>query len=126
MAMTTARTDCCMSRSEVQACSHRERASVVDDVQDLTREAAAGDVLSIVEVQRLEKHVEVLVDVVAGGEVHRLRRLEESWLRARGRVVLGLTEEQELLGLPVEAHPGLESMGLVEADDVHRVPDAGQ
>src|SRR5690348_14337791 len=123
--MTSALTGCMMP-SEVQACSHCECAPVIDDVQDLLGETPPRNVLSVVEVQRLEEHIDVLVDVVAGGEVYRLGRLEERRLRARGRVVLRLPEEQELLRLPVEAHPRLESMRLVEADDVHRVAYAGQ
>src|SRR6185312_16850633 len=85
--MTTART-ACMTGSEMQAGPHGKGASVVDDIQNLILEPSSGDVLSIVEVQRLEEHVDVPVDIVAGGEVHRLRCLEERRLGSRGRVVL--------------------------------------
>src|SRR5215469_11556073 len=83
-------------RLQLRAQLQRIRPSITGHVQQLIAEAPGGVVLGVGEVQCLEEHTEVAVDVVARAEVDFGRRLEEGRLRAELRAVLLLTEGQEL------------------------------
>src|SRR6185312_2668761 len=102
----------------LRANSQRERGSVLDDVQLLVVEASMGSIDGIVEVQALEEHADVTVDVVAGAEVHFGRRVHERRLRAESTASVGLPELLQLIAAPVDRYARLESIALVEPDEV--------
>src|SRR5579864_9402016 len=122
--MTTALTGCVTLK--LAAYSDRERPSIVDHVQQLVVESTVRMIFGVVQVERLEEYAHVRIDVVARAEVHLRRGCQEGRLRAELRLVLLLTELQELLALPLHREARLEPMVLVEADEVRRIADTGQ
>src|SRR6185312_11821454 len=95
-----------------------ERGSVLDHVQLLVVEASMGSIDGVVEVKSLEEHADVTVDVVAGAEVHFGRRIHERRLRAESAARVGLPELLQLIAAPVDRYARLESIALVEPDEV--------
>src|SRR5690348_10995569 len=116
--MTTALTGCVT----LEFCTHsyRERAAIVHHVQGLVREPSTGVIDVVVEVERLEEHVEVVVDVVLAAEVHFSVGCEVGRLVGERTAVLLLTDLQQLLTLPLHRQTSLEPVVLIEGDEVCR------
>src|SRR5689334_10349002 len=89
------------TRLEPDSGSQRVTASVVVGVEQLVVETTMRAQRLVREVQRLEVRVDVLRDLIARGEVNLQARVHERGLGTERRVVLVLTELQQVLVTPV-------------------------
>src|SRR5581483_2303887 len=122
--MTTALTACTIL--ELGAYPQRVGAPEVHQVQCLVLEAPVSVVNAIREIQRLEIGAQVAADVVGGAEVQIGRGREIHRLVAECATALLLAQREQLAALPLQREPGLQSVRLVEGDEVRRVADTRQ
>src|SRR5205809_203451 len=99
---------------EADAASQRVASAIRVGIEQLVVEATVRALRLVRDVQRLEVHVDLLGDLIARGEVDLQARINERGLGAKRRVVLTLTELQQVLVTPVPRDARLEAVLVVE------------
>src|SRR6185312_3075663 len=110
-----------LASSELVACAHRQARPGVNGIEQLRFVASVRAVSLVREVQTLEKHAQVVVDVIAGAEVHERGGVHERRLRAEVPGVLLLAETRQIRVLPVDGDSGVEAPLLEERHEVSRI-----
>src|SRR6185437_5760248 len=111
---------------ELRPYSHRERPSVIHEIQRLVTKASVCVVHGIGQVECFEERTQMTGDVVLSAEVQFGRAREIHRLRREIPSVLLLAKNQELGSLPLDGEPRLQLVPLVEADQIRRVAEAGK
>src|SRR5580658_1989680 len=102
-----------------------EQASRINHIQDLLREAAMRGIDLIRQVETLEVTAEVLVDLVAGAEIHIGPGIHEGRFNAVLRVVLRLTIILQVRILVVDRDAHLEAVLVEERYEVVGIGEPG-
>src|SRR6185436_18713556 len=77
------------------------------------------------DIERFQVHVEIVRELITRGDVYLQARIHERRLGTKRRVVLVLTELQQVFVTPVPGNAHLEAMLVVEGDQIRRVGETG-